>query len=104
MPSDDEDLQDIATLLYSHQRTTVMLGSSLNQNNVEFILRVKGKEETRIHSVSVSVNLNFTSLLQRLKSDDHALLVIATVCVVCVRGDKSHISGRRRKGQRLRKA
>ena len=58
VPSDDEDLQDIAHLLYSHQRAAVMLGSSPNQKNVEFTLRVKGKEETRIHSVSVSVKPN----------------------------------------------
>ena len=57
VPTDDEDLKDVANLLYPHESSAVMFRSSNNENNLEFIMRVKGKKGTKLHSISVSVKL-----------------------------------------------
>ena len=59
VPTDDEDLQEIASLLYSHERLAVIFASSLSENNVEFIMRVRRKRITRLHSISVPVKQIF---------------------------------------------
>ena len=94
VPTDDEDLKDIASLLYSHESSAVMLGSSNNENNLVFIMRVKGKVGTKLRSISVPVKL-----MPAQKSDAGSDFVVplAAVYLVCIRRNASYISSRHRK-------
>ena len=94
VPTDDEDLKDIASLLYSHESSAVMLGSSNNENNLAFIMRVKGKVGTKLRSISVPVKL---MSVQKPDAGSDFIVPLAAVYLVCIRRNASYISSRHRK-------